>query len=243
MELKSYKCAREVPDKYLWSFVDSQIECWWSSPFNQFKICTNLHCLRSYSIDEVCGNIYSYRSWYIWKEFICPNCNSDTSYIYEKWIHLKIIRNYINSYISITLVILNNNKVEWFWVISKISLHEIIQKDLWIMKWGYDPDYLLQLLSEESGKLHSSMSTNFVYFHHIYISPFLKKWNMSFDVLKKLFLLNEEYKGLPVILEMKDQTDIYELFLKIWFKNLLDDKQGNNILYLEDYSTVIQYFS
>ncbi len=239
MEIVTYKKASEIEEKYLSSLVDAEIECWGSRPFDEYKICSNPECRAIYSIEDIYETIDDYRNRVDEKlslDFKCSICELDTELIYEKTEFLEVLKEYIKWEVSWVLLIDDNEKVEWFGVLSKTSLSWAINYEFATRPGSYDKEDLLKLLSKELFWTKDAGNEQIALLHQIYVSKNLRKWNISFEMLNKLISLNLEYWNIPVIWETRFEGDFYPISRTMGFNDIESDKYWYVVQFLESYS-------
>lgn len=239
MEIKAYREAKKIEKKYFSSLVDSEIECWWQSPFDEFLICKNESCRSLFSIEDVYENLENYRNRQddkLSKDFKCNSCWSDTEFMYEKEKFMQIIKEYVKWKVSAVLLIDDNDKVEWFGVLAKWSLEKIINYELATRgESSYDYDKLFDILKNKRYSWDISL------LHQIYVSPKYRwKWYWI-EILKQLLDFYENKNSM--ILETRYDSEFYPISRSLWFENILADKYWYISQYLEkwvDVKTILE---
>lgn len=223
MEIKTYKKASEIEEKYLSSLVDSEIECWWSRPFDEYKICSNSECRALYSIEDIYENIKNYRNRLddiLSHNHKCEICDYETEFVYEKEKFLEMIKEYVKWEVSLVLLI-DNEKVEWFWVLSKDSLENIMNFEFATRPNSYDTKYIYE-------KLDSNLEFNLI--HQIFISE-KYRWFWYFKLLFNQ-LLNFCNLNSPIILETMYNSKFYSIIKSLDWINILSDRYWYVVMYL-----------
>lgn len=245
MKILSYKKASDIEEKYLSSLVDSEIECWWQKPFDEYKICKNPECKAVYSIEDIYENLRNYRNRVdntISENFRCLDCDSKTEFIYEKNEFVEIIKEYIKWEVSRVLLIDELEKVEGFWVLSKDSLENIIYKIFDSRPWSWDKEKAILEVSKKIFWNNNSRNEEFICSHQIYISPFAREWNIAVDLLRELFSLNESFRWLPIIGETRYDSKFYPITRIMWYQDILNDKYGTVLQASSSYDFVLNLF-
>lgn len=235
MKILSYKKASDIEEKYLSSLVDSEIECWWQKPFDEYKICTNPECKAVFAIEDVYKNLQNYRNRVdntISENFKCLDCDYKTEFIYEKNEFLEIIKEYIKWEVSRVLLIDESEKVEWFWVLSKDSLENIINYEFATRPNSYDKNKLLKKLSQKLFWFKYSWNEKVALLHQIYVRN-IYRWMWFWKEILKNILKNKWEEKIPVILETRYDSEFFSMTKSMWFNDLINDK----------YWYVVQYIS
>ena len=246
MEIKTYEKASNIEEKYLSSLVDGEIECWWSRPFDEYKICSNRECRALYSIEDIYENIKNYRNRLddiLSQNHKCEICDSETEFIYEKNNFLKQIKEYVKWEVSRVLLIDDFDNVEWFWVLSKDSLENIIYKIFDSRVWSWDKEKIIWLISNRIFWNDDSRNEKFICSHQIYISPFAREWNIAIDLLRTLFSLNKSFKWYPIIWETRFDSKFYPITQIMWYQDLTYDKYWTVLQVSNDYDLVLNLFN
>lgn len=243
MQVLDYKDSSNIEEKYINSLFERQVECWWSEPFGEYKVCTNEKCSAVFSLEKVCWNISNLRNWNIWNYFFCTECDSQTEFIYSNHEFLQIMKEYVKWQVSSILLIDDSDIVEWFWVVKKTTLEWLLNVEFATRPNSYDYEKVLEQISLSLfGKKDASFE-EVICLHQIFVSDLYRWWNMSFDILKKLILLNEEYKNIPVILETRFDSKFYPISRSIWFENISNDKYWYVIQSIWSYKQLIDFFT
>jgi hypothetical protein len=98
MKVETYKRGIDIPEKYLPSLVDSEIECWGARPFDEYKICKNPQCKAIFAIEDIYETIENYRKRINEEKsenFKCTCCSYETKNFYEKNDFLEIVKEYV----------------------------------------------------------------------------------------------------------------------------------------------------
>lgn len=243
MKIEIYKDAWVIPEKYLTSLVDAQIECWWSKPFDEYLICKHSKCRALFSIEDVHLDINKFRE-NRWKnmDFKCGECWWDTELVYEKETFLEAIKDYVKWEVSVILLIDEWN-IEWFWVITKTTISSLINNDFATRNWSYDKKELLMQMSKQIFWVDDASEENIILWNQLYVSPDIRKWNISFELSSELFSLNEDYNWIPLVLETRYNSNFYPLWRNIWFKDIINDKYWYVVQFLEDYKKITDFFN
>lgn len=239
LEIKSYEKADDIPLKYLSSLVDSEIECWWSKPFDEFKICNS--CNAVYSIEDIYWDIVSYRSCKDKnKNFICK-CWNETKLIYPKNEFITTLIDYIKWNVIATLLIDKWN-VEWFWILRKTNLNDIIYNKLDYRPDSYNKEIIFDNLFQKY-KNDDIFKKDFIYSDQIYTAPHLRKWDISFNLIKEPFIINEKINwNLPIIWETKYDSKFYPISRTMWYDDIISDKYGNVLQHSFSTKKVLDFF-
>jgi len=240
LEIKSYKDASLIPEEYLPSLVDSEIECWWSRPFDEYKKCDD--CGAIFSIEDVYGSLEEFRKGRDdWTDFNCLVCSCSTNFIYEKKAFLELLQDYIKKDVSAVLLVTAEQKVEGFWVLLKTTVWWLVENEFATRPGSYDKDLLKDKLSNELFWISDAYHKEIICLHQIYISPYFRHWDISFNIMKELFYLNKEYLDFPVIWEAKYDNRFYPISRSMWFSNLLDDKYWYIVQIIQKYWLVLDF--
>jgi len=242
MEVLSFQDATEIPEKYIKSLVLPQIKCWWSEPHWEFKICSN----------NVCGRLFSIEEIHKWKKivnihnecadnFCCDECNSETEYLYDTEEYFAAIQAYICSTVSITLILNENDEVQWFWVNKATNIIDACEQEFVTRPWSYDSGDLAHKISKEIFCDENFTEEEVVVLHHLYIAPKLRKYINATQLLTHLFSLNHENSRKPVLTEVRYDGNFYPLSRSIWFENITDDRYGYVTQYISSYSHVLDF--
>jgi len=239
LEIKNYKKAYDIPKKYLSSLVQSEIECWWAEPFSEYAICDE--CRWVYSIEDIYNSIDYYRKKIVEKIFICK-CGCETSLLYPQNKYLDLLVEYIKWEVIASLLI-NNDKVEGFWVLTITSLNDLINNHIDNRPNSYDNEKVIKLLSQSIAHLDNSKEKSVIYSNQIYVSPFLRKSNISFELLKNITnLVNNKYRNLTLIWETKYESNFYPISRLLWYKDIVSDKYWNVLQYCDSIKQVKTFF-
>lgn len=243
MNILEYKEAKYIPENLLQSLMKSEIECWWSEPFSEYKICSD--CKAIFSIEEVHGSVENFRNGEnCWDNFQCLECNWKTKYVYKTDDYFEHIKNYIKWDVLAILLVTPEKNVEWFGILSKSNLHSIIYDEIDSRPDSYDKNKAIQIISENIFSLYNTQNQEIVYSNQVYVSPSYRSWNTSFEVLKKLFTLNsEEFTGLPLVWETRYKSKFYPISRLMWYKDLMVDKYWNVLQYAPNYDSIVDFFN
>ncbi len=246
MKIETYKKASDIPKKYLPSLVDSEIECWGSRPFNEYKICSNSECGAIYAIEDIYETIDNYRNRTDNEKannFECSCCNTKTEFIYEKQNFLEILKEYIKWEVSRVLLLDDNENVEWFGVLSKDTLKNIIYQIFDSRPWSWDREKAILEISKKIFWNDNSREEEFICSHQIYISPFAREWNIAVDILIELFSLNESFRWFPIIGETRYDSKFYPVTRIMGYQDILDDKYWVVLQASNSYNFVLDFFN
>lgn len=240
MEIFSYKEAKNIPDVFLPSLVKSEIECWWSEPFSEYKICNE--CSAIFSLEEVHGSLNNFRNNITsGDDFNCLECSWKTRYIYKTDEFFDLVKNYIKWDVSAILLVTPEQNVEWFGVLSKTTLRGVIENEFATRPWSYDKERLFVILSKELFGEESFSDEELICLHQIYISPDFRWIYKPFDVLKNMFLLREDDWSLPVVMETRYDSRFFPITKKMWFRDLVDDKYWYVVQYISNYLKLLNF--
>lgn len=235
MEILWYKNAIDIPVEYYPSFIDKEIECWWAEPFWEYMKCSNTNCSAIYSIEDIYGSISTYHKNDKWfPKFKC-DCWCKVKLIYPEKIFLSQVQEYIKWQVSAVLVLDNDENIEWFWVISKTTLWWVIRNEFNTRPNSYNKETTIKELSLEIFWEEDLEEKEVICLNHIFLSDIFRWWNTSLELIKKLLLLNTEYKDIPVVLETRYDSKFYPIISALWFKDLLHDKYWYVIKYTKSY--------
>lgn len=221
MEIKNYVKSSDIPQKYLKSLVKSEIECWWSAPFDEFMICNDHNCWTIYSIEDVYWSIENYRNRKEDKEFRCE-CGCETEQFYKPEEFIKSVKDYIKWEVSSVLILIEED-VEGFGVISNTTLWELINMEFATRPSSYDKNILLNELSKKIFWLENAEEKEVVILHQIFISEFIR-WRGNWKKLLNNLLTINPNKNLPFILETRYDSQFYSISRSMWFENIINDK-------------------
>ena len=243
MNIEVYKDASTMSEERFLSLVDTQIECWWVRPFDEYLICKDYKCRALFSIEDVHWNIDNFRKEK-WKknDFECEECWNETEEIYEKEKFLKLLKEYFKWEVSCVLS-MYDWKMEGFWLLTKTTVSSIIDYELATRQWSYNKEELLKQISKKIYWIDDALNEIIIMWNNLFIWSKYRKQNNSFKLLKKLFNLNKNYSWIPLILETRYDTKFYPLWKNTWFKNLLNDKYWYIVQYLKFYSEFLNFFA
>lgn len=240
MEILSYKNASDIPEEFLPSLVESEIECWWSEPFSEYMICEN--CKWIYSIEDVYWSIKNYKIRKKNKQFECK-CWCEIIFMYQKDKYLDLLTQYFKWKVSAVLLV-DNIQVKGFWVLTKSNLADIIYNHIDYRPNSYNKEKVIQLISQKIFWIDDAKKKDFIYSNHIYVAPSHRLWNISFELLKTISNLNnEEYKNLPVIWETKYKSKFYPISRIMWYTDIMPDKYWNVLQSINKYGNVTNFFN
>lgn len=226
MKIETYKKAINIPEKYFESLVDREIECWGSRPFDEYKICANPECKAIFSIEDIYETTWNYRNRENEEkseDFKCTCCNSKTEFIYEKTNFLEVVKEYIKWEVSRVLLTHNNEKVEWFWILSKTTLSWAINYEFATRPNSYDKEELLKTLSKKLFWTENARNEEITLLHQIYVSKKFRWYWFWKQILKKIL----EFKwsdDIPILLETRYNSEFYPISRSIGFENIMNDK-------------------
>lgn len=235
MEIQTYNDASQIPEEQLSSLVDAEIECWWSRPFDEYRICNNEECRAIFSIEDV---FWSLENFFKKKEeksvFWCEECGDWTSFVYEKEKFLMKVREYIKEDVVTILLLEKEETVRWFWVVSIKPVKSIIDLEFNTRPWSYNKYLLLKMIWKYFSSQKNCADKKIICFHHIFVWIDLRGqwyWNKisekQIDILKK----NE---WTPIILETIKNSQGYYFAINMGFKALMEDKYWYVIMFLEE---------
>ena len=228
LEIKNYKSASDIPEEYLPSLVDSEIECWWAEPFAEYKICGE--CSAIYSIEDEYLTIENYRNRKKDWDFICE-CWCETNLMYPKDKYIDMLVKYIKWEVMASLL-LDDNRIEGFWISTKSNFKNIIYNEMDSRPDSYNKDKVIKLISQKIFNIDNAEDKEFLYSNQVYVTPSLRSWNESFNMLRKIFNMNsQEYKNLPIIWETKYKSKFYPISRIIWYQDIDSDKYWNVLQY------------
>lgn len=224
MKIEKYYNTSYIPQKYISSLIDAEIECWGSEPFWEFLKCRNPKCWQNYSIEDVYWNIQTYienKNKKIF--FICQKCNWLTQNIYKKEEFTKLAIQYIKQKVNLILLI-NNNNIRWFWVITRTNLINLINIEFNTRKQSYNKRKLLSTISEDIFDVKNASKNDLLCFHQLFIWEELRgKWLWN-KLTKEILGLKKETNNLPIFLETKKESIFFHTAKKLWFNELTKDK-------------------
>lgn len=242
MRIVGYKNSSDIEEKYITSLFARQVECWWSEPFGEYKRCTNKKCWGIFSIEKVCWNIANIRLWNIWNDFCCTECGSQTDFIYSNPEFLEMIKDYIKWQVSSVLLIDETDNVEGFWVVKKTKLWWLLDLEFATRPNSYDRDEVLEKISLSLFGEKDASDEDVICLHQIFVSELFRWWNTSFDILKKLFLLNYEYWDIPILLETRFDSTFYPISRSMWVNDISSDKYWYVIQWFSNYEKIVDFF-
>ena len=219
MEIRTISVADEISERHLYQLYELQKICWWSEPFREFKKCPC--CSRLYSIEDV-----------LWKndnsdldiDFECVPCSEMTEDIYGEEF-LQEIRDYIKGDVNLILSLSAEDKLSWFWVITRKTIEGIVNYEFATRPDSYDPKLLQSDLSEVSFSDSQMYYKSVILLHHIYITPGLRGTWASFQILKTMFESFSHFLDThPVILETRFDSWLYPITRYLWFQDRVFDK-------------------
>lgn len=239
MNILEFKEAKNIPEKLLPSLVKSEVECWWSEPFSEYKICND--CKAIFSIEEVHGSVENFRkSENNWDDFECLECHWTTKYIYKTEEFLNLIKEYIKWDVSAVLLVSPDENVEWFCVLVKTNILWIVENEFNTRPNSYDKQKLTEILLE---KTTSWIWDKVLCLHHLYVCEKFRGVNFFSSMMKKLFIINEIFKSSPIILETRYDSHFYSMSRFCWAINLIDDTYWYVTQIIKNYSNFLDFFS
>ncbi len=226
MNIAVYEDASTLPEEYFPSLADAQIECWWSRPFDEYKICQDEKCRALYSIEDV---FWSIENFNLKKDkntdFKCEDCWQKTDFIYDKELFIENIREYIKWEVSVVLL-LNNSKVEGFWVTIIKTLKELLDLELWNRPKSYKEHFLI------TSDLWKKLNEKFSCINHIYVSKEYRwKWywkKLLFEIFNFLQMQQNQ-----IVTETRYDSDFYSICKSIWFEWEINDKYWYILMFLK----------
>lgn len=231
MEIQVFKEASKIPEKFLPSLVDAEIECWWSEPFKEFIKCSNPKCWRLYSIQDVYWDLKTYRERKKEKIHTC-NCWSQCEEVYPKKDFLWIFKDYFKWKVSVVLLLNDNEEVRGFWIVSANKLWNIIDLELATRPNSYDRWELLRELSKTIFGIDDASWEEVTIWHHIFVGEeFRWTWYWKF-ILDEILKLSKDY-WLNIVVECKFDANSYPITRSLWAKNIINDKYGYVVQFLE----------
>ncbi|MDD3302581.1 MAG: hypothetical protein PHN31_03420 [Candidatus Gracilibacteria bacterium] len=240
MRLLTYEQARDMPDNYLSSFVDAEIECWGSHPFDEFKKCDNPRCGALYSIEDVYGTVDEYRNRVknvtLIDNFKCEECGDNTLNVYEKDEFMSMSQEYVKGDVSLATYINDNSNVEGLGVITKTTIDDLLQVEFNTRSSPQDSEALFDLVSN-----YFSLDSDILCLLHVYLSKNLRGGTNFFELLKNLFLLRQKNSDLPIVTETRYDSNLYSMLKVLGFNVLTDDQFGYVYMYLDKFSKIIDF--
>ena len=245
MQIKSYQDASDIEERYLHGLANSQAECWWAKPFDEYRICTNENCKTLFSIEEVLWDILNIRKSELRNShFSCTQCNSETEEIYETQYFISEMKKYFLWEVSAVLIIDESDNIEGFWVLSKTTIKGVTEFEFNTRVWSYDQDQIIIDISKALYWVENAENEDIICFHQIYLSPLIRNSQLSYEALKSLFEINEErYKEIPLIWEPRYDNRFYPILRSIGWENLTHDKYWYVIQYLEKYGDMLEFLN
>jgi len=239
MNLNKYKNASDIPTKLLKNLVKSEIECWWSSPFDEFMRCSDQKCWTIYSIEDVYWSIENYRNRTFDKEFYC-DCWTRTEQFYKPWEFYTLVKEYIKWQVS-AILLLDNEEVEWFGIISKTTLWNLINLEFATRPWSYDKKDLLKNLSQEIFWIENANNKEVIVLHHIFVSEIFRWKGFWKEILKSMLNLSSNW--IPILLETRFDSSFYAISRSLWFQNLVTDKYWYVVQFnINDLNSILELF-
>ena len=243
MQIKTYKDASTIEERYLPQLAKRQAECWWAKPFEEYKICMNENCKAIFSTEEVLWDVMNIRIPEIYNNnFSCKECWDDTEEIYEKEKFIRLMQEYFLWEVSALLIVDGNDYVEWFWIISKTSIRWVVELEFNTRPESYEIEQTIKRLGSILYQDENSGDRDVICFHQIYVSPLVRNAKLSYQALKDLFAINNDtYKDIPLIWEPRYDNRFYPILRSIGRENIIDDKYWYVIQYLKKYWDMLDF--
>ena len=243
MQLQTYKNASNIEEKYLSDLAQRQAECWWSKPFEEYKICKNDNCRALFSIEEVLWNLMEIRNPQSSEvDFRCTECWDETEEIYEKEKFISLMKEYFLWEISAILITDDQDSVEWFWVISKTTIRWVMELEFNTRPGSYEIEETIKKLWKILYDDENAENEDVICFHQIYLSPLIRNSQLSYAALKELFEINrQDYSNIPTIWEAKYDNKFYPISRSIWFQDFIHDEYGYIMQHISHYSDVLDF--
>ncbi len=244
METLIFPDASTIPESYVEKLVLPQIQCWWASPHNEYKICIEDTCKRVIWIEEV----------HKWKEntqvlndysnnYCCPECSSDTDYIYESWHFLEVIKEYFTSEVWVILLESDSEEIVWFWLQKHTTIESVVDYEFATRPASYHSSELWEQLSRAIFQDSNAQDESIILFHHIYVDPKVRTATNSFRLLSDLFLKLSRNPELPVIWETRYDANFYAISRSMWFQDLIWDQHWYVTQYWPRYADIQDYIT
>ena len=244
MEIKTYKNASKIEERYISDLALRQAECWWAKPFEEYRICNNRWCRAIFSTQEVLWDIMKIReiesSWSI--SFCCKECWDNTQEIYKKEEYIETMRAYLLWQVSALLLVDDNDVVEWFGVISKTTIRGVAELEFNTRPGSYEIEETIKKIWKVLYDDKNAEDKDVICFHQIYLSPLIRNADLSYQSLKALFEINrEDYAETPTIWEAKYDNKFYPISRSIGFENIAHDAYWYVIQSIPNYSDVLNF--
>lgn len=243
MKYKYYPDASEIPDNLLRQIFDRQTIAWWEEPFSEYKICTSASCGRIYSIEEVHGSVSNMEQW--WDDFCCTeeNCWSPTSYMYKTEEFYDVVREYVQSNVSMVLLMNGDDELKGFWVLSQWTIESVTKMEF-ATRESYDTDEVIKELSLKLFWTSDASDERVICFHQIFIDADTRKDepNAALNLLRELFFVfSEDFHELPVVWETRFDINFYPISRTLGFSDVMHDEHGYVIQAIQAYSQILEY--
>lgn len=222
MELQVFKRALDMPDDYIPSLADAEIECWWSDPFREFLKCCNPKCWKLHSIQDAYWSIKDFRERKNDKTHFC-DCWGICQEIYPKEEFIDTIIDYIEGKVSVVLVTNESQEVRGFWVLNTKPLWDVLDFELATRPQSYDRESLLRSLSLEWFSMEDASQEEVTILHQIFAWEELRGTWYWKKILEELLELAREEKN-NLILETRFNSNLYPITRSLWAQNLINDK-------------------
>ncbi len=243
MQLKSYKDASKIEERYLPQLATRQAECWWAKPFDEYRICQNTSCKAIFSTQEVLWDVLKIRapeSSCI--DFRCTECWDETKEVYQQEEFIELMKEYFLWEVSWLLVLDESDQVEGFWVISKTNISSLMRLELNTRPGSYEINETIKKISQTLYEDENCEDEEIICFHQIYISPIVRNSDLSYQAFKNLFEINkDEYKDIPLIWESKYDNKFYPILRSMGVENITHDKYGYILQTLSKYSHILDF--
>jgi len=240
-----YPIADDIPEKYMRQLFEKEVEVWGVEPFWEYKLCDNLECRRVFSIEDVHGEISKmHEKIYSWDDFCCRECSSETSYMYKSEEFYDIMKQYVKWNVSAVLLIWDEDTLQGFWVLSQGTIESVAHWEFQTRWWSYNPNDVIQKLSENIFSCNDAKDEDIVCFHQIHVSGRVRDAAISYKLMQELFFLTGEiYNNLPVVWETRYDSRFYPVSRSMWFDDIFDDPHGYVIQSIWKYAEVLQFLS
>ena len=243
MQLKTYKNASNIEEKYLSDLAQRQAECWWAKPFEEYKICKNENCRALFSIEEVLWNVMEIRNPQSSEvDFRCTECWDETEEIYEKEKFIMLMKEYFLWKVSWLLVIDEKDSVEGFGFVTKTNIRELMEFEFNTRPSSYNIEESIKKLWEILYEDEHSENQEIICFNQIYLSPLVRSSKLSYEAFKTLFEINkDEYWDIPLVWDTRYDNKFYPIIRSIWAENLLHDKHWYSLQILSKYWYILDF--
>jgi GNAT superfamily N-acetyltransferase len=231
MEIQVFKEASKIPEKFLPSLVDAEIECWWSEPFKEFLKCSDPKCWKLHSIQDIYWSLKVYRERKQDKTHICE-CSYECEEVYPKEDFLETAREYVKWKVSAVLLINNELLVRGFWIISANTLWNLLDFELATRPNSYNKKELLRELSRVIFNKDEASNEDITILHQIFVWEELRWTWYGRLILEELIKLSKE-NWLHLITETRFDSNFYPITRSLWSENVTNDKYWYIIQFLE----------